>query len=514
MDLLVGLDAGTTHVKAGAFGLDGRPVASFSVPTPTTRLPDGGAEHDPEALWAAASECLARVAAAVRSRVVGIGVASMAEAGLLVDAAGRPATPLLAWFDQRPAAQAAGLARDPGLAWLHARTGLILAPKHGLPKLLWLRERRPELFQGGHRWLGAAEYLVLRLTGKLASCPTLAARTLLYDLEGRGWSAETLDRLGLPANLMPPLVAEGSAVGALTAGGPGLTAGTPVALGGHDHPCAALGVGLTGPGSLLVSTGTAEAVLGAIEHPLLTRAALAAGIGQGPLPVPRLLALQAGASASGGSLEWLRRELLTGETLEGLSELAASTGDGPTGLLFLPHLFGSAPPAPEADATGALVGLRAGTTRAEVVKAVLEGTAFELRRMVEGMESLLGSRFERLTVTGGHARSRVWLQVKADVLGRPLRVPEIPDATLLGAALLGGVAAGVFAGAREASVAAERPPLEVEPRSDSARRYEERFTAYERLSAAVRSAGVDGGLRSAGVDGGGSPAASAAAGPA
>ncbi|MGE5597908.1 MAG: FGGY-family carbohydrate kinase [Bacteroidota bacterium] len=489
MDLIVGVDLGTTHLKAGAFTVRGEQTALALEPTPVRHLPDGGGEHEAEELWSGVARCLARIAAQVKGRIAGIGVASMAEAGVLLDADDRPLGPVIAWYDPRTRPQAAALARLPGREYLFRRTGLFVHPKHGLCKLLWLKEERPAIFARGASWLNLAEYAAFRMTGCKASCPTLAARTLAYDLVSGRWAGDLLRELEVPAELFPSILPEGRLLGTLrgeAAAAAGLPADIPVALAGHDHPCACLSAAAAEPGVLLDSAGTSEALLGAIPAPALTDKACAAQISQGPLPLPDLYGLQTGSPAGGGSLDWLRRTFFPGRSFAELEEEATTAGESPTGLLFLPHLAGSGPPAADPEARGALVGLTYGADRGRVIKAILEGACYELRLMVETMESVTGRPFHRLVAVGGQARSRLWMQLKADILGRTFAVPEEGEATLLGAALLGGVAGGVFPDVRAAAAAPVRKESAVVPRPGSGARYEGYYRSYRRLRAVLR----------------------------
>jgi xylulokinase len=487
MDLLIGIDVGTTHLKAAAFTPAGEQVAIAHVPTPTNRLEGGGAEYDPDALWAGIAQCLRQVREAAPGNVTAVGIASMAEAGVLVGESGRPVYPAIAWFDPRTRLQAEALSANPGRDALYLRTGLFVMAKHGLAKLLWLKEHLGGLPRQS-TWLSMAEWIGFCLTGERASCPTLAARTLAYDLTKGEWATDLLAAVGLSPEHFAPLIPEGSVLGRLSKAAAdltGLAEGTPVTLAGHDHPCASLAAGITGPGQMLDSTGTAEAVIGAIPTPVLTPAAIASQISQGPLPVPGLFGLQAGAAAAGGSLEWFKREFFPGATYADITAAAEGAGDGPSGLLYLPHLNGGGPPAVDPASRGAVIGLTSGSTRGHVARAVLEGTCFELRRMVEAMERLVGRRFEAVTVTGGHAHNPLWLQLKADILGRTVVVPDVAEATLLGAAMLAGVAGGAFSDQSAAAAGAHRSVRQIAPRAEIAAAYERFYPTYERLASSL-----------------------------
>jgi xylulokinase len=486
--LLVGIDVGTTHLKAGAFTPEGRQVALAAVPTPTRRTAEGGGEYDPAAIWAGVTECLRRVVEAAGEPIAAVGVASMAEAGALLDSKGEAVRPAIAWFDPRGSAQAERLAREPGRSEIFQRTGLLVMAKHGLSKLMWLAEHEPESLERATTWLSMAEYVAYRLSGVQASCPTLAARTLAYDLRRGAWSQELIEAAGISPSLFPEIRPEGAAWGRLSAGSAaesGLPAGIPVTVAGHDHPCAALAAGVAAPGQALDSTGTAEALLGVIERPLLNEEVLASQIGQGPLPAPGLYALQAGTAASGGSLEWFLSEFLPGSGYGEAMAIAASAGVGPSGLLYLPHLSGGGPPGIEPASRGAIVGLTRGTSRAQVAKAILEGTCLEFRRMLDAMEDLTGHRFDRVVVSGGQAKSDLWLQVKADVLGREIIALQAPEATLLGASVLAGVAAGSSPDAVAAAGQLQRDERTITP-GEASSAYQEIYRAYGALAPALR----------------------------
>lgn len=487
--VLVGIDIGTTHIKAAAFTPRGRLIQVTRVPTPTLRPSQGRAEYDPEAVWGAVRTCLLELPGQLRASVTSVGIASMAEAGLLVGPAGDTPHPAIAWFDMRTTEQARHLMREIGAERLHAQTGLRVQPKHGLSKILWFQQHHPEWISPGYTWLSMAEYIAFRLTGMRRSCPSLAARTLAYDIATGTWSTDLIGTLGLPAELFPPLVPEGESLGGISstvATECGLPEDTPVALAGHDHPCAALATGVVGPGRLLISTGTAETLLGVIGSPRLTPEVFASNISQGPLPIPNTITLQASIPSSGASFEWVRRELLSGLSYGEIEELAGSGTPGPSGLLFLPHVNGAGAPIPDPTSRGALLGLTSHTPRSSIARAIFEGASFELRRLFTTFEGLVDAPFETIYVTGGHVQNQTWMQLKADILARTLTVPDVPEATLLGAALLGGTAAGVFSDPVSAALSVQRQERMITPRDEVTTAYQGFYRVYEEIYPALR----------------------------
>ncbi|MDP9366993.1 MAG: FGGY family carbohydrate kinase, partial [Chloroflexota bacterium] len=263
--LLVGVDVGTTNVKAVVYEPDGGAVAVAVVPTPTHYPRPSWAFYRPDELWAQTVKALREALAKVDDprRVAGIAITSMGEAGVPVDVAGDPTFDAIAWFDTRTEPQVAWLEREIGREALFATTGLSLQPIWSLCKLLWLRENEPEAFSRTARWLNIADYIAYRLCGVQATDLSLASRTMALDLAHLRWSDDLLGAVGLSRDLLAPLAQSGTRLGNVTAESvreTGLPVGTPVSAGGHDHVCGALAVGVIEPGEVLNSLGTAEAL--------------------------------------------------------------------------------------------------------------------------------------------------------------------------------------------------------------------------------------------------------------
>ncbi len=447
---LIGLDCGTQSVRALLTGPRGQTLALASRPTPTTQVGSGQAEHDPAALWQTVCDLLTEIAAAAPRglEVAGIACASMGEACVLLDAADRPLGPAITWFDRRTEPDAAWLAEQVGTEHIFAVTGMPLDPTLTLCKLLWHRRRDPAGFARARRMLNLADYIAFRLSGVAATDRSLASRTLLLETQRADWSADLLGRAGLDAALLPPIRPSGTRLGPVRAevlAATGLAGRPLVAVGGHDHVVGGFAAGAVRPGVLLDSIGTAEALLRTVDRPLLTDATRSLGFWQGMVALDRPFAyLGAGINRAGGAIEWL--VALLGERPRAeLIAAAAAEKVGSGGVLFLPHLAYSGAPAVDTAARGAFLGLTAASGAGALFRAVLEGLAMEARLAVDAMSALPGAGPPgEIRVIGGGTRNALLLRIKAAVYGRDLTVIDAPEATAQGAALLGGIAAGLW----------------------------------------------------------------------
>ncbi|HUU62084.1 MAG TPA: FGGY family carbohydrate kinase, partial [Acidimicrobiia bacterium] len=258
---LIGIDAGTTSARAAAFTPDGRLLALARRPTPTDRPRPDWAEHDADALWSVVAAALREVSEALPAdaEVAGIAPATVGEAGLPVDGAGRALRPIIAWFDARATGYARAWEETIGAARVYALTGQTLDGLFGANKIMWVRDHEPEVWARTAAWLSTEDWLLFCLTGQVATDYSMAARTMLFDRDRGKWSAELLAAAGLDARLMPPVLPSGSVLAGLSAeaaAATGLPVGTPVVMGGHDHLCAAFVARGGGPVPI-DSTGTA-----------------------------------------------------------------------------------------------------------------------------------------------------------------------------------------------------------------------------------------------------------------
>lgn len=473
---LIGIDVGTQTIRAIAFDARGRRVVDARRATPTHVLGGGRGEYDPDELFATVLECLTEAAAGLGGRpVAGMAVASIGESCVLVDAEGRSLAPSLMWFDRRTEGAAEALTAAIGADRFFQITGLSIDPTFTLVKLVWMKENLPDAIGRARHVLNIADWIAFRLSGVAATDLTLASRTLYLDVHERRWSEELLEHAGIDAALLPPLNAAGTPLGPVrpdVLAATGLAGRPVVAVGGHDHLVGSYAAGITRPGLLLDSMGTAEAILLATGFPLLDPRVVEKGFIQGAVATHRALSyIGGGIISSGGAVEWFRG--MTGDVpRQTLIAEAEAVAPGSQGAVFLPHLVFAPPPDPDTHARGAFIGLAAHTTRAALYRSVLEGLAMQAALMLEGIESLPGIRPpDEIRVIGGSSRNALFVKIKAAAYGRPIIVVDEAESTTLGAALLGGIGAGVWPDLDAALAALGERERVVEPDPEWTERY-------------------------------------------
>jgi len=493
-EVLLGVDIGTTHCKAGVFDLDGSVIALARRQTRLRQASAGYRYYEPQEIYQAAAAAIREVLSQNSAiRIASIGIASMAETGLLIDRlTGDPRTPFIPYFDTVASQPGERLAAADTPARFR-RTGIWPTFKVSLAKILWLRDREAHILEGAV-WLSASDYVAYRLTGQMGTDYSLACRTYAFRIDEKRWDVGHLADLGLPTDLFPPARPSGVPLGQVTAaaaGETGLTAGIPVAVSGHDHVCGAFAVGAVQPGKALDSMGTAESFLGPAVSPVIGEREHRSGLSYGCHTAHDRLYWMGGFSTSGGSVEWLR-SLLADPPLS-YSELEAlinETGSQPGRILFFPYLAGSGSPHTDPRVRGAFLGLDLSHTRADMVRAVYEGTAYEMEVVRRAAEQANQTVIERFVAAGGGTKHRAWLQIKADVSGCPIEVSAAQEATLLGAALLAGAGCGVYASQDHAlQTAVPRAGRVIFPDVDRHRIYQDLFQDYMAYQAPLRQAG-------------------------
>ena len=454
--LLIGLDLGTTHIKAQAFTAAGESAGSVRRPTPMTHPRPGWGEMDPEALWDVCCALLRTLAvkASARGTVAAIAVTSVGEAGVSLDAQGRPTYASMAWYDTRPQPQVDELARRLGAEAIFVASGQALHPIFGVCKLLWLQANEPDAFRRTRRWLTLADFVAWRLSGVMGMEYSLASRTMALDVRRRRWADAFLQEIGLSAALWPALRPSGQVLGRVrpeVSRRLGWPAAVQVVTGGHDHVVAALALGVNAPGILLDSMGGAEGLFLPLDEPLSAPQLGAYGYSQG-IHVTGGHYLMAGLYTSGVAVDWFRAQCAPQDSYAALTEAARVVPAGSGGALFLPHLRLANPGYPATSSRGAYVGLSFDTDKGALFRATLEGVALEARYSLD-QALTLGSlpEPERIVLTGGGTRNPLLMRIKAAVMDRELHIARQADAATWGAALLAGVGMGLYASGAEAA---------------------------------------------------------------
>jgi len=491
MTYVLAHDLGTTGDKASLYDEKLRLVGSVTVPYGTDFGVDGRAEQDAAEYWnafCAANLELVRVADVAPNAVACVSFSGQMMGALLLDEANRPVRPAIIWADTRAISQCDALIDKVGMAEAYGITGHRLNPTYTLSKLVYVRENEPDVFAHATQVMQAKDYVGLLLTGIAGTDPSDASSMNAFDQNTRAWSTRLLDAADIDPSLFPPILPSTSIRGTITRAAAercGLAYGTPVAVGGGDGPCAAVGAGVTGPESPAYAyLGSSSWVSVAADAPLhdpemrtMTFDHVVAG-----RFVPT-----ATMQAGGAAIEWMADLLRPGSDPARYDELLLAAG-GTTaavdGLLFLPYLLGERSPYWNPRARGTLIGLHKHHGPAEVARAVLEGVAMNLRVGLQAFAEM-GRPASTVDAIGGAARSDVFLQVLADIWGVPVRRRTlVEEANGLGAAVLGAVAVGVLDTVDRAGKLSEvartfTPDDALHGRYE--RRYEQFLDAYRRL---------------------------------
>jgi xylulokinase len=470
----IGLDVGTTAVKAIAVSETGEVLASCEEEYPLSTPKPGWAEQDPEDWWRATQRALERLDA---GEVAGIGLSGQMHGLVALDAADEVIRPAILWNDGRTGAECEEIEERVGLERLVELTGNRALTGFTAPKLLWLRTHEPEHYERIAHVLLPKDYVRFKLTGERAQDAADASGTLLFDVAGRRWSDEVVAALELDRDWLPTVLESPELAGHTSDG-------IPVAAGAGDQAAGALGVGVVRPGPASVALGTSGVVFTGLDEYAHDRLGRVHAFCHA---VPGVWQAMGVMLSAAGSLRWLRDATGADVGFGELVEEAAAWDPGVEGLTFLPYLAGERTPHADPDARGAFAGLSLRHDRGALVRAVLEGVAFGLRDSLD-LITELGDRPERGRVSGGGARSELWLQVIASVLELPLERVAVEEGAAYGAALLGGIAGGLWSDAEEAVAACVRPRGEIEPVEAWIEPYREGRERFRGLYPALRDA--------------------------
>jgi len=393
-----------------------------------------------------------------------------------IDSSGQPLRPAIIWMDRRAGAQCEPVRQSLGDERIFQLTGLNLDAYHVAPKIRWLAEHQADIYAQAAYFLLPGSYLAYYLTGELAVDYSNASSTLLLDVRTKNWSARMCEAFNIDLRSLAPLNPATTTLGKLRpniADALGLNAGTLVMVGCGDEHAACLGAGVTS-GVVGDIAGTAEPVCAASPELVFDNTRLVETHCHAD---PDLWLLENPGFVSGGNLRWFRDQFANGETYATLDSESAHIPPGAEGITFLPSLMGALAPTWNESARGTFAGFTLAHTRAHFFRALLEGSAYAVRDILTQMQ-MAGMELHELRVMGGGAKSRFWNQIKADVTGLQVTVPEILETTALGAAFLALVGIGAFATLSEASEHIVKIRERIDPQQSAQSIYAESYARY------------------------------------
>lgn len=462
MSLLLGIDIGTSQTKVGCFDAHGHPVGLAVVSHSAVLTPrHGWAEQDPEGWWRALLAGISQALAAVEdaASVAAVGIGAQAPCLVAVDAGFRPIRPALIWSDERAVEEAQELSQI---------SGQLVKVNSLAAKALWLQRNEPEIYARSRWLLGCGEFIIAKLCGEAVSMHPVPP--------------EVIAATEIPTKLLPTYFPPGSVVGWVSEAAAqqiGLPPRIPVVSGWVDSFIAILGTGVVSDGQACLNGGSAGTVTVLCAEP-------PSALPPGPFRVGRRGSVSQVLRSTGQALQWFRDRLgRAEESYDSLLAEAEQVPAGAGGLLFLSYLSGAGAPLFDPQAKGAWFGLTLGHTRAHLVRALLEGSAFAFRQALEYLEAG-GAMIRELRINGGQAKSPLWNQIKADVFHRPLTVPVVLEAGTLGAAILASVALGWHHDVEAAAQAMVHIQRVYQPDSHAARIYDEAFARYTALYPRIR----------------------------
>ncbi|MFX3636235.1 MAG: gluconokinase [Candidatus Pristimantibacillus sp.] len=436
--IILAVDIGTTSLKALAVDQSGHIHGSHSIPYPLHTPSPGYAEQDPDVIYEALLDGVAHVMKQGNwkaEQILCVTFSSANHSLILLDESGSPLTPSITWADQRSAAQAERLLKDGTGLSVYSRTGTPIHPMSPLVKLIWMREEQPELFRSAKLFVGIKEYVFNKLFGYTVMDYSLASATGLFNLEHLTWDEEAMQLAGIRAEQLPPLVPTTERLSGLKpepAGRMGIGVDTPFVAGAQDGVLANLGIGAVEDGVLAVTIGTSGAVRTSVDHPVFDP--------EGRLfcyALTKDLWITGGPTNNGAIVaNWISDRLYPGRPMDEVLPLAAESPPGSNGLLFLPLLSGERAPFWDAQAKGVMFGLTLAHRETDMLRAAMEGVLYQITAIASFMKQIGGTPSE-VRASGGFARSSLWCQMMADMLGVPVRIPSSVESSGLGAAQLG-----------------------------------------------------------------------------
>ena len=488
---VLGIDVGTTAVKAMLLSADGVVLAETEVEQPIDVPRPGWTEQHPDMWWrntvlAVRNTLQLADQGGHRVELAAIGLSGQMHSSVFLDADGEVIRPALLWNDARTTPQRHHITDVLGLLGLYSTVGNLPLEGFTAPKLLWLKQNEPDNYARLSTLLLPKDYIRYRISADYATEPSDAAGTLLFDIRRRLWSEPMLRALEVDAGILPRVVESTEISGVVSpaaASELGIHAGVPIVGGGADNAAGAVGCGATDTSVMQVSIGTSGAVVLPANEP---HVAEDMNLHTFCHCAPNLWYLMGVIISAGSALRWLRDTIAPEASYDSLIAEADQVAPGSDGLLFLPYLSGERTPHNDSNARGVFVGLSLAHGRGHLTRSIVEGVCFAMRDSLDLMRRQ-GVSPSEVRAIGGGARSRTWLQTLANVFGLPLATVQPAGGAALGAALLAAVGCGMFSSIEDAARSCIKTDNAVEPATNLAETYGELYNAYRQLYPALKS---------------------------
>ena len=486
---ILGLDVGTTGTKAVAFNIDGTLIASAYREYPLHSPRPGWLELDAEQVWQAVKQVLGEIAQKTTSDPIrSLGISAQGEACHIISKSGAPLTPSVVTFDARTAQMPTWWESKKSRIEIARHTGMPLHGMYSINKMIWFKENLPDAWANAWKITCYEDYIHARLGLDPAISQSLAARTMALNVATGDWSDEMLNLAGIDRANLARVLPSGTPVGTIPnaiADELGLPHGIVVGTGGHDQPAGALGAGIMKGGEAVYATGTVDCICPIFSNFTMTQEVADSNLCCYPSCINGLYTSIAFNFTGGSLLKWYRDTFAGQELAQARAEnrdvydlICQNVSPEPENILILPHFTVTGTPHFDTQSRGAILGLTLGTTREEIVAGILSGVTYEMKLNLE-LFRRAGAEITRLRAIGGGAKSDAWIQRKADIMGVPVAVLEVPEAASLGVALLGAQAAGLIedAGAMASAAAVVKSVREPDPGRHQ--EFERRFAIYK-----------------------------------
>ncbi|MEM4446357.1 MAG: xylulokinase [Candidatus Jordarchaeales archaeon] len=502
MEYLVAIDAGTIGCRTIVFDENGREIGRAYEEYPSLYPYPTWVEQRPDDWWRAVCNTVKGAISRAKIKaeeIAGISVTNQRETIVPVDENGKPLRNAIVWQDRRTIEECRKIKEVLGSEKVYEITGLTVDPYFSAPKILWIKENEKEIFDKTYKFMLVHDYILMKLTGEFVTDWSNASRTMLFNIKEFKWSREICDALEIPLEKLPRAEAPAKKIGEVTreaSEATGLAVGTPVVTGGGDQQCGAVGIGVVREGRVKATTGTGTFILAYSGKPVLDKKMRVLCSCHAD---PGKWVVEASIFTTGSIYRWFRdqlghvekvvAEILGEDPYNILNKEAEAVPPGSGGILVLPHFIGAGAPYWNPNSRGVIFGLALGHTRKHLIRALMEGVCFEIRKNIEVMREV-GISINEMRITGGATRSDLWNQIQADIYNLPIVIGAVEEATALGAAILAGVGVGVYKSISEAAERAVKIKEVKKPDATKRKVYDSLYSLHVELYEALNSRGL------------------------